>query len=801
MANPNFEERLGRFRLFKGLTRDELAQIAAVLQEKTFRAGSILFQQGDPADFFYLVERGAVEEVGRDQAGAMTLHRLVQAGEFVGRWALMHATPRRATATASRLTRTLVMDADSFRTIVATFPQLEERLWRTQIVNRLWAIPLFGSFTREQLFHVADLAREVEYPAGQTIFEQDEVADAFYVIDTGQVIETAEGDVPGTQSWPKYLTAGSFFGRYGLLHQTTRRATAQARTDVRLFRFEADAFEWLRQWQPAFERNLERPDILGCLRRSGVFANLSEEELKHLSGYVGLAHFRPGELVYRQGELDPTFYILYQGEAIARHRDEQGRDTPRKTLRAVTWMGQSSLFLKVPRDVTAEATTSSDWMYLTRQDLDQFLAQRPKTEGKLMPREDVAVRRNLKRLPWMEADEQLLLRSRRHWFFLIHKLAPPVLLFLACMALALTLLFKPIGLLLLVPASAWTLWRFLDWFNDYYLVTTQRVAHREKVYFVSEQRDETPLDKIQNVNINQNFVGNRLNFGTLFIDTAGALSVTRVTFDHLPDPAQVQALIFEQIERARAGKRVEMHEMIRDSLAKRVGTRVRPSVPRPVSSSPSPVAPPPSPRPSAVRRFYDFAWGNRVWIEIWTEQQVTWRKHWIRLLEVIWLPTLVNLGLLFLFSLAVALFPVFGLLGILFVGLLLAPGLFWFWWNWVNWGNDQYIVTNDRLIDTTKLPLGFRTTRTETTFDKIQNVNFTIPNPIATLLNYGTVSIYTAGVQGRLDFEYVRDPRKVQAEIFRRLAAYSEARRRQQQQEQLSVLPEWFAEYEGMRRP
>jgi CRP-like cAMP-binding protein len=801
MADPSFEERLGKFGLFKGLNWDELAHVAAVLKEKTFASGEILFRQGDLPDFFYLVEQGVVEEIGRDQTGAVILRRMVTAGSFLGRWALMHDEQRRATATAIRTTYTLAIAADDFRTLLAVLPQLEERLWRIQIVDRLLAIPLFGSFSREQLFHVADLARTVEYPAGQAIFYQGEPADAFYVIDTGEVVETVTGKVPGTQTWPKYLTAGSFFGRYGLIHQAARRATAQALTDVRLFRFDADAFEWLRQMQPAFERDLRRPDILGYLRQSGVFAKLEEEELKHLSGFVGLAHFRPGEIVYLQGELDPTFYILYQGEAIVRARDEQGRDRPRNLLRAITWIGQSSLFLKVPRDVTVQATTNSDWLYLTRADLDQFLAQRPEIETKLMPREEVEARRALGRFAWMEPDEQIVLRSRRHWFFLIRKLLPPVLFFLISMALMLTLVFKFIGLLLLLPASAWTLWRVLDWFNDYYVVTTKRVAHREKIYFVSEHRDETPLDKVQNVNISQNFAGNRLDFGTLFIDTAATLGVTRVTFDYLPQPARVQALIFQQIERARASKQVEMHEMIRDSLAKQIGTRIRPVVPRPVIPSPPPAAPPPPPQASAVRRFYDFVWGKRVWIEMRTEEQVTWRKHWIRLLEVIWLPTLVLLALLFALVVVVALIPVLGLIGIPIIVLLLLPSTFWFWWNWVNWGNDLYTVTDDRLIDTTKLPLGFRTTRTETTFDKIQNINITIPNPIATLLNYGTVSIYTAGVQGRLDFEYVRDPRKVQAEIFQRLSAYQDAQRRQQRQEQWAFLPEWFAEYERTRRP
>ena len=76
---------------------------------------------------------------------------------------------------------------------------------------------------------------------------------------------TVSGSRPGGQSWPKYLTAGNFFGRRDLLNGIPRRATAKASTDVHLFRFNADAFQWLCELQPTFKQALDRPDILGYL--------------------------------------------------------------------------------------------------------------------------------------------------------------------------------------------------------------------------------------------------------------------------------------------------------------------------------------------------------------------------------------------------------------------------------------------------------------------------------------------------------------------------------------------------------
>jgi CRP-like cAMP-binding protein len=791
---------LGQFPVFEDLSPDELARVGHFVMERSYPFGSTLFRQGELPDSFYLVENGVVQEVGTDSAGRELIRRRSVVGDCVGHRPLMADEPHRTTATVIQQANLFAIEGDDFRTLLAMFPRLKEPLERTSVVNRLLAIPVFGSFSEEQLFDIADLVRIVEYPAGEVIFHQGKASDAFYVIDTGQIVERATGTVPGKQAWPKYLAAGNFFGRYSLLRNTTRRASAEAATDVRLFRLSADSFHWLRRLDPEFDAALERHDVLGHLRNTRVFAGLSDEELKHLAGFVGLAHFRPSDVLYRQGEIDPTFYVLYEGEAIVRARDEEGRERPRDYLKVGDAVGESSLFLGEPRDVTVEATTKANWFYLTREDLDQFLVQHPELREKVLPREEIQARTALRRLPWMEPDEQLVLRRRRHWFFLTSRLLLPVLLLLLALFVLLRAELPAIAYLLLAAAVMWMIWRVIDWLNDYYVVTTRRVAHREKVLLIRETRDETPLDKIQNVNIATAFVGNLLGYGTLLIDTAATIGASRVVFSYLADPRRVQDLVFEQVSRARAGERVEMRRVIRDQLEGSLGPGIRPAVPRPAVPSP----PPPPPRPPSGSGIWDqignATWRRWFWMERRTDGEVIWRKHWIRLLLKIWLPLLVLLFLLL--TAVVYLVPLEGRsTGAILVWLLLLFLTFaWLWWNWENWGNDKFIVTNDRIIDIEALPLGFSMRRTETTFDRIQNVNFEIPDPIATILNYGTVAIYTAGIVGRLDFVYMRDPKGVQAEIFRRLTAYEAEQRRQQREEQRGELPQWFAVYDETRR-
>ncbi|MFC2023652.1 cyclic nucleotide-binding domain-containing protein [Chloroflexota bacterium] len=800
MAIAEAAVRLARFWIFEGFSPQDLTRAGDFLEERMYVPGEILYSQGDHPDTLYLVEDGAVRETGRDPDGKLILDRRVEAAGWLGHRSLLSGSGRRCTAMVVRDSRLLVLSEIAAETVLAMFPKLRDRLRRVQVVNRLLAIPLFASFSEDQLHQAADLAQLVSYAPAEVIFHQGEPSKAFFVIDSGQLVERVAGTLPGDRNWPRYITAGGFIGSHGLLNDTTRRATAEAVTDVHLYRFGADAFQWFRQLRPGFDRSLDPPYLVGHLHQLPLFSRLGLEELKHLAGYVGQARYRPTDAIYRQGELDPTLYILHEGEAIVRGRDEQGHERPRSYLRAGDSVGETSLFLEEPRDVTVESTTASHWFYLTREDLNQYLALRPQVLDELVPKDEVADRQGIARFPWMEHDERFVLRCRRHVAVVISRLILPGVLFFIALLIPPDL--HPLGLGLGIVAALWAFWYIVDWTNDYYIVTTKRVAHREKVLFVRETRDETPLDKIQNVNVQQGLSGNMLGYGTLLIDTAAGdrTGVVRIVFTYLPEPQEVQALVFEQMSRLQAGDRLETHRSIRDKLEAAIGVGLNPSVPKP--AVPSSAAAELGPETNVKRqRVYRALWGNRFWIEKEHDGEIVWRKHWIRLLARIWLP-LVLLPLL-LAGLVAPIFVSYLLTPVFYVpiALLALVLLFWLWWVWADWGNDQYIVTDDRIIDTERLPLGFRSSRTETTFDRIQNVNFEIPHPMATILSYGTVFIYTAGAEGRLDFQYVRDPKKVQAEIFRRLTAYEALQRRKLREDQMAELPDWFAVYDQSRRP
>jgi membrane protein YdbS with pleckstrin-like domain len=103
----------------------------------------------------------------------------------------------------------------------------------------------------------------------------------------------------------------------------------------------------------------------------------------------------------------------------------------------------------------------------------------------------------------------------------------------------------------------WMLWKFEDWRNDVYQVTSQRVIDlKRRPFLLSEDRREAPLETVQNITYRiPGILARLLNTGTVVVQTAARSG--DLQFDWVYDPASVQQEIFRRIERFHQRKREE----------------------------------------------------------------------------------------------------------------------------------------------------------------------------------------------------------------------------------------------------
>lgn len=544
--------------------------------------------------------------------------------------------------------------------------------------------------------------------------------------------------------------------------------------------------------------------IANQLKQIPLFADLAGKDLKAVAELVKRTRHPAGSEICRQGRPGHTAYFVESGELRVIHVNPEGMRREAGRLGPGSFFGETSLILGEPRDATIEVVQDATLLSLSRDDLNQLLRERPAILDALRMSPEVERKRYARHFKWQDPDEIIIVRLNKHRWVLVRNIAFPIFVLLVDLvgcgywwqARSGGLTALVVGVLFGLIPLAFISYLYLDYANDNYIVTNKRVVHEERVLIFQESRVEAPLRAVQDIQESQEgLLAQWFDFGDLIIETAGERG--HVVFHEIPDPDGTRNAIFEQIQRVKAGARAEELAALRDVMRHHFGI-------------PSPEEEVITPAEAPKKRFLQLkppAW-LMAFLRIFTyflpplrhEQgdTITWRKHWIALIKPILLPTLLIV--------AITVFTIFAivrnagswmptLIGYSAALVFLFP---WWLWQFDDWQNDTYQVTATRIIDVERLPLYLREDRREASLGVIQNINLEIPGFLARLLNYGSVTVETAGV-GAFTFDRVKDPRGVQTEIFHRVEAFQSRQRQEEVERRQAELLDWFSVYDQVR--
>jgi MFS family permease len=107
---------------------------------------------------------------------------------------------------------------------------------QADIIDRLREVTMLRPLPVSTIEHLARSAREQSFEAGETVIEQGQVGETFYVIVGGEVEVIKNGRLLGI------LSDGDCFGEIALLRDVPRTTTVRARTPVGLYELERRHF-------------------------------------------------------------------------------------------------------------------------------------------------------------------------------------------------------------------------------------------------------------------------------------------------------------------------------------------------------------------------------------------------------------------------------------------------------------------------------------------------------------------------------------------------------------------------------
>jgi len=146
----------------------------------------------------------------------------------------------------------------------------------------------------------------------------------------------------------------------------------------------------------------------------------------------------------------------------------------------------------------------------------------------------------------LNQSEEVVLDLRPHWAKLFFPVVF-VVLAIAATGASLVVASKPLSLALvavLVVAVVFLLIRYVKWTTINFVVTTERLIHREGV--IAKNGIEIPLDRVQTIRFHQTIFERMIGAGDLLIESAGETGQN--TFGDIRKPNVVQNVIYREIE-------------------------------------------------------------------------------------------------------------------------------------------------------------------------------------------------------------------------------------------------------------
>jgi CRP-like cAMP-binding protein/tRNA A-37 threonylcarbamoyl transferase component Bud32 len=292
--------------IFASLTPRERRLLIDAMMMETVPAGTIIIQQGEVGDFFYVLEEGHVSfSVDGNHVGACSR------GASFGELALLYNCPRAATCLANTDCRLWKVDQRTFRHMLANNTANQQK----DIHDVLRKVPFLSELEDRDLVRISDALTSVSFPEGERIINKGDVGEVFYILRDGtvKVHDIGFGD---SRYVDQVLGPGDWFGERALLTGEPRMANVTATSACATLCLSRDTFEKvLGPLQSLIDHAMKKRVLMGV----PIFANshFQPYEMSRLTDLVTEVSFKKGEILAEEGKpAKQNLFIIRTGRIV-----------------------------------------------------------------------------------------------------------------------------------------------------------------------------------------------------------------------------------------------------------------------------------------------------------------------------------------------------------------------------------------------------------------------------------------------------------------------------------------------------
>jgi len=520
--------------------------------------------------------------------------------------------------------------------------------------------------------------------------------------------------------------------------------------------------------------SVDRKQIESLLNEIHLFSLLDDQQIAGVARLFSEITLKPDEDFISEVNSGSIFFIVMEGEVSVGRKVENDEDNQFDILVPGDFFGEEALLNNLNSPVTITALTPTRLICLDSDLFNHLVSKFPQIKSSLIKIINSRQFAQKHHFDWLNKEEVIFQVRQKHiTYLLLVQLFPSFLCLLAIIALIFgvynfsNLITRDISLILgglfLFVGIGWSIWGWIDWGNDYYIITNQRVVWIEKVIWLYESRVEAPLNTITAVNVRTSFLGRLLGYGDIFVTTY----VGKVPLRLVGEPNQMAAMIEGYWHRAQKSHLRNQQ----DELERAIGQIINPK------ESQGAYVPKSIPQVDAWTFKELTPWekyfGNILHMRFEQGMIITYRKHWINLIKRTLKPLLIGLILFLGISVYTALFVLDYIeflsplwvdpFGIILIILVVFP---WWLYNYVDWRNDIYQLTEENIFDIERKPFGTELKKSAS-LENILSLEHERPGFLGYLLNVGKVIVNVG--DSKLLFLDVHEPAHIQQDIFNRM--------------------------------
>ena len=527
------------------------------------------------------------------------------------------------------------------------------------------------------------------------------------------------------------------------------------------------------------------------IRHVPMFSQLPEHQFRLVANSFEVRRYNAGDYILIQGTEVPGLMIVADGQLIRILASPDGALSQQGAVIEGQFIYQNALFETLRAGTHLQAVRPTTLLILTRSAMGTLLSH----HAELKPAFGLQGSRDHHlhdvHFKTQRENEEVLLRTRRHWFSIMRWMWIPVALIIFGLILSAGI---PSIAVFTVPTVfivgiVLAIYIVLEWANDSVIVTDQRVVRIiHTIVTFHEIRNEVDLESIQEANAEIptfDIFARIFRYGDVELKTAGSQGNFILPF--MPDPEKLQDLIIEDARHFRVANQARERETMLAEIERWVEEPFRSEKDK-VSVSEDKLkniyTPGAGPLSPFVMSFTTNSGG------------IVYRKHWFVWLKAVFLPSLWILGSLI--AILVFLFTNLSSLGVIGVGIAFVSalvGVLWFYFVDWDWRHDYYLINDNNITIINQRPLWLQNESDQVLLKQVDNVVAETKGFFQQVFKYGDVRVALVGADTFKLFDDIANPRDVQSEITRRQQRLKQRAMEEQEQRQRETIGEYISLY------